>query len=610
MSDLDIEESFARARLDRRTFHRVLALLRPVLGRLWWVLLVEIILVSSIFARPWHIRMVIDYGIIAEGDAWIVDYVLIGLMAGGLALTWILRFGLAGVAQWLLGTIALRVLADLRKTLFEHVQSLSVRYFDRTRVGRIVARVDRDVDAIEPLVVHGASELLSTLLRCIGAGALIWWMSPPLFWGLSGIVPVLLLSMWAFKRYGTHLWAAAAEAKSRVTAHLVESVAGVRVIQQTTGEDRNLQHYVGLLHKLDAASIRGTYGWAWFQPFAAFLFTVGIGILLLIGGQELAAGHLTMGQMAQAVFYIFVFLGPLQELGELFERFATATASAQRIFLLLDTKPEITDPAQPQTLAVTDGRKQGAIIFDQVTFGYLKDKTVLHDVYLNILPGETIAIVGPTGHGKSTLVQLLARFYDVQQGRILVDGVDVRAVTQHELRRHMAVVLQDNVLFSGSILDNLRLAKPSASDEELMAAATTLGADHIFTRLPNGWHTQVGPMGGHLSHGQRQLVCIVRAFVADPRILVLDEATSAVDLHTENRLQHALRHVAQNRTAIIIAHRLSTIRDADRIAVIEHGKIVEIGSHDVLMKNNGVYATLYAAYERGENPDNWQTVRK
>ncbi len=596
MSDLEVEEAFARARLDRQTFHRLVALLRPVHGRLMWVLVVEAILVASIFARPWHIRMVIDYGLIPAESGWIVDHALIALMAAGLAATWILRFGLAGVTRWLTGTIAIRLLADLRAHLFTHVQSLSVRYFDRTRVGRIVARVDRDVDALEPLVVHGAPELLSTMMRCVGAGALLWWMSSTLFWSLCGIVPTLLLAMWAFKRFGTKLWSMVAEAKSRVTAHLVETVAGVRVIQQTTQEAANQAKYVGLLHVLDSTAIRGTWGWAWFQPFAALLFTAGVAILVVVGGIGLEQGDLTLGQMAQAVFYIFVFLGPLQELGELFERFATGTASAQRIFLLLDTKPDIND--KESALPLTN--VHGSVAFDHVTFGYDPARPVIHDLSLTVAKGETVAIVGPTGHGKSTLVQLLARFYDVQQGSVSLDGQDVRTLQQRDLRRHVAVVLQDNILFSGTILDNLRLARPDASDEELIAAARTLGADSILERLPLKWHTKVGPLGAHLSHGQRQLVCLVRAFVANPRILVLDEATSAVDLHTEGRIQYALRHLSHNRTAIIIAHRLSTIRDANRIVVIQDGRIQEIGTHDALMTANGAYAKLYAAYERGE----------
>jgi putative ABC transport system ATP-binding protein len=596
MSDLAVEESLARARLDRRMLRRIIELIRPVRSRLALLLVIEIVLVGSVLVRPWFIRQVIDFGLLPEDGGWIIDRAFVALMAGGLAVTWLARFGLAGVTDWLRGSIAIGLLNDLRARLFDHVQSLSVRYFDRTRAGRIVARADRDVDAIEPLVVHGMPELFSTALRCIGSGALLWWISPLLFWSLVGVVPALLLAMMAFQRLGTRLWGRVAEAKSRVTAHLVETVAGVRVIQQTTQEDANRTRYGALLDVLDRSSVRGAWGWAWFQPYSGLLSTIGMAILLVVGAIGLERGELTVGQFAQALFYIFAFLGPLQELGDLFERFAIGTASAQRIFLLLDTAPEIVDPAAPGVL----GGVRGEVVFDHVTFGYDPARPVIHDLTLRIPAGEVLAIVGPTGHGKSTLVQLLSRFYDVQQGAVRLDGHDVRTLAQQDLRRHVGVVLQDNILFSGTVLDNLRFARPSASDDELIAAARALGADEVLERLPARWHTQVGPLGGHLSHGQRQLVCLVRAYLADPLVLVLDEATSAVDIHTESRIQRALRRLLEGRTAIIIAHRLATIRDADRIAVIRDGRVVETGDHAALMAQGGAYADLYRAYERGE----------
>ena len=596
MSELDIEESLARKPLDRRMLRRIIAWLHPVRGRIGLVVLVEVVLVASIFARPWFIRQVIDHGFISQGTGWILDAGFVAWMCAGLTLTWVLRFGLSGVIQWLKGTIAIRLLNDIRAQLFAHVQSLSVRYFDRTRVGRIVARADRDVDALEPLVVHAAPELASTALRCFGAGVLLWVMSPLLFWSLIGLVPALLLAMVAFQRLGMRLWARVAEAKSHVTAHLVETVGGVRVIQQTAQEEPNRAHYNKLLHELDRTAIRGAWGWGWFQPYAALLFTAGIAILVVVGGLGFQRGELTMGQLTQAVFYIFVFLGPLQELGDLFERFATGAASAQRVFLLLDTEPEVLDPTTPFRLTQVSGE----VSFDHVTFGYDPTRPVIHDLSLTISAGEVLAIVGPTGHGKSTLVQLLSRFYDVQQGAVRLDGHDVRSVAQQDLRRHVGVVLQDNILFSGSVLDNLRLARPSATAGELIAAAKALGADDVLERLSASWQTEVGPMGAHLSHGQRQLVCLVRAYLADPAVLVLDEATSAVDIHTESRIQHALRRLSHGRTAIIIAHRLATIRDADRIAVIRDGRVVEIGDHSTLMAQGGAYAELYQAYENGE----------
>jgi ABC-type multidrug transport system fused ATPase/permease subunit len=599
LSDIELEQALAKKALDRTMFWRLLPLLHPVRGKLVAVVVLEALLVATIFARPWFLREVIDSGFTQSAQGLTLNTTLVVWMALGLGLTWLLRFVIAGASQYLAGTAAIHILNDIRVRVFAHVQSLSVRYFDQTKAGRIISRADRDVDALEPLLIQGPPELLSAILRCAVAGVALWWIAPALFFSLAVIVPVLLFFTWLFKRISQKNWARVAEARARFTAHLVETVSGVRIIQQTVSEDANARHYSTLLWHFNRTLVRGNIRASWFLPLTQVLSAVGMGLLLHAGALGIAEGTMSVGQMAQSLFYVHLFLGPLQELNDLFERYSSGASSAQRIFLLLDTEPEIQDPAVLTTPTLLPESRGGAVEFVDVEFRYDPQSVhpVIHHFNLHIPAGQVLAIVGPTGHGKSTLVQLLTRLYEVQGGSVKVDGQDVRHYAQHTLRQTVGIVLQDNVLFAGTVLDNLRLAAPQADDETLITAARALGADEVLERLPLGYGTEVGPLGSFLSHGQRQLVCLVRAYLADPAVLVLDEATSAVDLHTERRIQTAFRRLCEGRTAIIIAHRLSTIRDADRIAVVWDGTLAETGTHTSLVAQGGAYARLYQAYE-------------
>lgn len=597
-TDLQVEQELARVGLERRMFSRMVPLLAPVKGHVVAVVTLECALVATVFARPWFIRQAIDRGVTRGPGGWSLDTALVASMIVGLALSWGARFVLAGVSQYVAGRAAIEVLNGLRRAVFAHVQTLSVRYFDRTRAGRIVSRADRDVDTLEPLLIQGPPELLSAVLRCVGSGALLLSISPRIFWGVSALVPALAPATILFHRIASRNWGLVAERRSRFTSHLVETVNGVKVLQQTGRETSNRNRYRALLDDFNRTLIRGNLRTSWFLPYTGLLATAGMAVVILVGGQGVARGQITLGQLAASLFYVYLFLGPLQELGDLFERYAAGTAVAQRIFLLLDTKPEIVD--RPSAVSLPAVR--GQVDFDGVTFAYDPRRgPVIRDLALHIAPGERIAIVGATGHGKSTIVQLLTRFYEPQAGSIRVDGIDIRDLAQASLRRHVGVVLQDNVLFGGTVLANLRLGALDATDESVVSAARELQVDELLRRLPNGYHTEVGPLGGYLSQGQRQLICLVRAYLSNPAVLVLDEATSAVDVRTERRIQHALKMLCSGRTAIVIAHRLATIRDADRIVVIRDGSAVEVGTHEELLLQAGEYADIHAAYEGGQS---------
>ncbi|NRA36653.1 MAG: ABC transporter ATP-binding protein [Planctomycetes bacterium] len=591
MDDLDIEQDLASKKLDRRMLKRMLKLLKPVRKLFFLIVFFEIILVSTVFIRPLLVEHAIDKGLIGD----VVQYNELIFAVVILLFLWSGRFIAFICSRLIGGHMAFRVLNDLRQELFAHVHSLSMSFFDKTKVGRIVSRTDSDVNQMEHALIEGPVLILTSLLRFILATVVLYIYAPPILYVLLPLVPTLIICMLCFEKIGTGLWARVTEAKSAMTAHLVETIGGVRVIQQCSYQEVNRGQYDDKLNELDHRVYRGALGWTWFFPFILLLFMTGLSLVIWQGGMALHNGDLTPGEFTTCIFYVFLFLGPMADFGMIFEHLTQGIAAAQRIFLLLDTEPEVTDKDQSQTLTTV----RGDIAFKDVSFAYKADTPVLKHINLEVPAGQTLAIVGPTGHGKSTLIQLLARFYDIDQGEITLDDHNIADLSQDNLHTHVGVVLQDNILFTGTILDNLRLASPDASDQELIQACKDLRADDIIERLPDNYYTQVGARGSHLSHGQRQLVCLVRAYLANPAVLILDEATSSIDVYTEQRVQKSLRKLCIGRTAIIIAHRLATIRDADQIIVIHEGEIVDRGNHESLIANGGMYAELYQSYEDG-----------
>ncbi|WP_336937474.1 ABC transporter ATP-binding protein [Acinetobacter modestus] len=591
ISDLQIEENLAKTSIHRGMFKKLIPLIYPIRYLIVALITVEILQVLSIFIRPWAVKYILDSGFQQVAGKVVLHQPALLTALFILALSWVCRFGLAGLSKYLSGRAALKVINDLRRALFQHIQSLNIGYFDRTKAGRIISRADRDVDTLEPVLIQGPPELLSVVLRCGLASILLWHIYPPFFWCLFATLPILFGMTAIFKKSSQKHWGKVAEERSRFTAHLVETVNGAKIIQQLNYTETNQRRYQDLLKDFNYSIIYGSKRISWFAPFTGLLSTVATAAFIVIGSYAYSEGVITIGQFAESIFYVFLFLAPLQELTDLFERYANGAACAQRIFLLLDTQSTIQD----QSIALKLDQLNGHIRFQAVNFAYTS-KPVLQNFNLEIEAGKVVAIVGPTGHGKSTIVQLLTRFYEPQQGNIFLDRYPIQDIQQSSLRKHVSIVLQDNVLFSGTILDNLRLVQVEASDQDLIQAIEDLGADEILQQLPQGYFTEVGTLGKNLSHGQRQLVCLVRAYLADPKILILDEATSAIDIYTEQKIQYALRRLCQNRTCIVIAHRLSTIREADKIVVIENGAVVEQGSHDQLIQQQSAYFQLYQSY--------------
>jgi ATP-binding cassette subfamily B protein len=448
---------------------------------------------------------------------------------------------------------------------------------------------------MEHPLVWGPLTVLNGAFFLIFSGASMAWYSPELSLVIAALVPPLFLASEAFRRKGIVAYRKCRESLAVLTANVAESISGIRVTQAFAREPRNLAIYDGLAQGHAANVRRAAVVWNLYSPFVRTLYVVATAAILLYGGSLAARGEIEVGVLAAFVLYLGMFFGPIFEFSALFNEVLHGSSAAERVFQLLDTEPQVKDrPGAADLPAIT-----GRVEFERVWFRYQKDGPyALRDMSFTAAPGELIAFVGATGAGKTTVASLLARFYEPERGRILIDGRDLREHTLESLHRQMGIVLQENFLFSGTVLDNLRYARPEATREEVEELARVLGAVEAIARLPQGYDTEVGERGARLSQGERQLIAFARALVANPRLLILDEATSAVDSRTEARLQSALLTLVRGRTAFVVAHRLSTVKQADRIHVVDGGSIVESGTHRELLEARGRYAALYREYVR------------
>lgn len=506
-------------------------------------------------------------------------------------------FLVAGLANWgmtyaqtyLTGWVGERMLADLRTQLFGHLQRLSLGYYERTRAGVIISRLTNDVEALDQLVTEGVASLVKNTLTLVGTAVLLFVLDWRLALATLSVIPAMSVATYFFRKYSARAYSNVRERLGLVTATLAEDIAGMRVVQAFTRETANTHRFREISDSYRQANQQTVLFNGLYFPFVDLLGTLSLAVVLGYGGHLYFAGAVTIGTLFAFMLYVQNFFDPVQELSQLYGTFLSATAALDKITQVLDEQPEVVD----RPGAIDLPQIEGDVRFAGVRFSYGRGDEVLHGIDLDVPAGTTVALVGHTGAGKSTIAKLLTRFYDPTHGRITIDGLDLRDVTQASLRRQLGVVPQEGFLFAGSVRENIAFGEPGATPEQIVAAAQAVGAHDFVMRLEDGYETELGERGLRLSLGQRQLVAFSRALLADPRILVLDEATSSVDIGTERRIELALRTLLAGRTAFVIAHRLSTIRDADLIVVLEHGRVIEQGSHEELLARRGLYTSLY-----------------
>ena len=491
------------------------------------------------------------------------------------------------------GRIGQKVLLELRRRVYRHFQRLDIAFHERYTSGRVVSRSTNDVEAIQDMLETGFDSLITAVLTLIGTAILLVTLDVRLGLMCLAAFPVLVALVWWFRNESAKTYRKVRESAALVIVQFVETMTGIKAVQAYRREPRNQEIFEDIADRYKADNEKTFRLLAIFMPGVKLVGNITTGVVLLYGGYRVLHGQMTIGTLAAFLLYLRMFFEPMQEISQFFNTFQSASSALEKLAGVLAEQPGIKDPERPVRLE----RVRGDVAFHDVQFSYVPERPVLPDLSFSVPAGQTVALVGTTGAGKTTIAKLIARFYDPTAGSVTLDGVDLRDLSQSELRRHVVMVTQENFMFEGTVADNIRFGRPDATDEEVAAAAEAVGADRFIDALPDGYDTDVAKRGGRLSAGQRQLVAFARAFLADPAVLILDEATSSLDIPSERMVQRALETVLAERTSLVIAHRLSTVQVADRVLVLDHGRIVEDGAPDELIgRTGGRYAALHRAW--------------
>ncbi|MDF1488164.1 ABC transporter ATP-binding protein [Tessaracoccus caeni] len=570
----------------RAPSRRLLAdLIRP-----WraWLLFLVVVVVAEAGARlyiPVLVRQVLDHGLTADRS---VLYTSVALMLGAILVQIVARATFLRRS----GRIGNSILFELRRRLFTKFQRLDIRFHDHYTSGRAISRMSSDVEGVQELVLQGLDVVIIGVLTIVGASVIMLSLD----WRLAVVAfltyPLLLLLMRWFARASTRAFRAVRTRSAIVIVQFIETMTGIKAVQAFRREPRSAEIFRSVALDYRDANVRAMRVFARAMPGIQAIGNLGIVVVVLAGGYFAIGGTVSVGTMAAFVLYVRMFFDPMQDLSQFISSLQSALTALEKVSSVMEEEPQVDDPAEPTPLPAA----RGQVTFDDVDFSYIEGTTVLPGLSLDIPAGQTLALVGTTGAGKTTIAKLIARFYDPDAGAVRLDGVDLRDLDDDTLRRHVTLLTQENFIFAGSIADNIRFGRPDATREEVEAAARALGAHTFIEEMPDGYDTDTGKRGGRLSAGQRQLIAFSRVMLADPKVLILDEATSSMDIPTERLVQQALGTILADRTAIIIAHRLSTVEVADRVLVLQHGQVVEDGVPSELVKGEGRYADLHRAW--------------